>query len=829
MKVVKLYITAVILALMVSTGAQAARPLDVAYSGAILEARAENIMGEMNFLVEETQGYVNFLAYLYGTGNTAISRPALDMKTFSLSWLQDVPAVSELNPNIQGSERIGEYPGKAAVVTGSRHFIDRMGLYRGQEINLSKYVVLDDFTGRLDLCVGIAIPEALKNYFPAPYLVRTQDGTLYATRMIVVPTGYSDIDLSSFLSTSGGNFSGIMDGSASRITADFLKYGDEQRDKVNTSTMYELLIGLFDKGQLYYADLPPAIWTLHETLVNRYADDILKKTGTVVLKRSLAEDPDLQSFLSYVQTLYFTSQEVDGKLDSLSSVVVNNQQFRDMLKTGINTAVRNGITLRDIKLDDIEWTRRDASLPIKISASGALTFDSVDLRGVEMGWSKLREIKYKNGYLASKTIHLPRVTSTSYHLESEGFDSLLKGKNIYSSANRINFTGTTKSISMSDVYFSSLSESPITFKTSTGQGPGLYHNFFRMNGAVTFEKTPVYDKGTINSYDRGIQINSLIKSGGNNIASINSDGDLVVSNITIPDAYYHRNGNFGSVRFNGRAIIRDKVESVDVSDVNGHIPIYALGFQKGSLSEAEINDIAVYIKNNLYGQANYIVMDYIFSVLYDKFIFKSSIYGKYQNTKTPYHYSYDIEDLISYFSNSPKGNEYDIKLKYYNPEFYTEQISAFVGSVTYEISGEKYNILNYDQIFTSIMYDNHGADEYTSFLKLPKFLNMYSLKENNAFYPFTIRNGNDISVFTELKDYNGWDGQNFFSNYTPNWINASGNYIFPSSSQVDFLSDVEFNNLEMEEPLVFQFSDTKFIVIPSFKLYITPRTVFLAR
>jgi hypothetical protein len=223
-------------------------------------------------------------------------------------------------------------------------------------------------------------------------------------------------------------------------------------------------------------------------------------------------------------------------------------------------------------------------------------------------------------------------------------------------------------------------------------------------------------------------------------------------------------------------------------------------------------------------------MDYIFSVLYDKFIFKSSIYGKYQNTKTPYHYSYDIEDLISYFSNSPKGNEYDIKLKYYNPEFYTEQISAFVGSITYEISGKKYNVLNYDELFTSIMYNNNnnGEDEYTLFLKNAELLNMYSLKENNVFHPFTIRNGNDISIFTELKDYKGWDERNFFQ-YTPDWPNASGNYRFPSSSQVEFLSDVEFNNLEMEEPLVFQFSDTKFIVIPSFKLYITPRTVFLAR
>lgn len=816
MKVVKLYITAVILALMVSTGAQAARPLDVAYSGAILEARAESIMGEMNFLVEETQGYVNFLTYLYGTGNTAISRPALDMKTFRLSWLQGVPAVSELNPNIQGSERIGEYPGKAAVVTGSRHFIDRMGLYRGQEINLSKYVVLDDFTGRLDLCVGIAIPEALKNYFPAPYLVRTQDGTLYATRMVVVPTGYSDIDLSSFLSTDGGNFSGIMDGSASRITADFLKYGDEQRDKVNTSTMYELLIGLFDKGFLNFADLPPAIWTLHETLVNRYADDILKKTGTVVLKRSLAEDPDLQSFLSYVQTLYFTSQEVDGKLDSLSSVVVNNQQFRDMLKTGINTAVRNGITLRNARLDDIEWTRTDMPLYMNITVpNNGLVFDEVNLGTVDWGWDRLKGVEYKSSGHPSYSAHIGStyyrgVVLTSNFPDIDKRKLHLQGENIsVQSPSYINISaGAYGSINLPDVRISSNTASPLDF-----QGEIIY------NGNVTFMEPPVYDYAP--HYLNGINIQ--VNSGIDSIASVNGN-DVTVSEIsvTIPSHLYaYYTGGGGMVTLNGRAIVKDKIESVNVSEIQDYIPIFAFGIEKGSITEEEKNQMAEYIFNNLYNQSISTVSNYIYDNIFDKMVFKASSYCLIRTSGSYKYYGINTSDLVEYFNDSSLFDIYDFHIKKYNPDFNVNDISSLSGSICYEISGIKYDTKQ-DFLFLTIDDATTGNSKNE---KLFGYYHGYGGTINMQFMHttdkrFMLRKGNEIVNI----------GAEVFRDYMNNPLNQGAyNFNQASNNKIGIVSNHDFENIELDEPLLFQFSDKNFIIIPSFKLYIAPKTVFLAR
>lgn len=826
------------------------------YNEGILTSRAEIITGEFDHLANETQGYVNFLTFLNGAKNTTVKRPPLDMRVFKLSWLQDTPGESELDMNVAwetGAERIGEFPGKATLMTGSRHFIDRMGLYRGHEVDLLKYEILPEHTGRIDLCVGISIPEALVSYFPASYIPRLSDGKLYITRSIIVPTGYGDIDLSGFLSQEGGEVSGILGGQNARITADFLRYGNEERKKVNTSTAYDLLVGLFDKGALNLSDLPPLIKSLHGTLIERYLDDINKRTGTVLFKTYMEKDPELREFVNYVRGLYFTSQELEGKLESMSSIVIGGATLKEILTSGAERAINNYAKPGDFRWDDIVFTGDSLYMLDGVTIRvPSIAFDSVDISEMGLSWQNLLLLSYGDvwglpDFTRGATLTIGRNPSLLFDFltfKAERFKKIsFQGRNIeftsFASPNH-GYTGDivfyADYLRAGNAHFAAPGGSPLTF-----EGGVIY-----LNGELTFIKPPVYNSSN-NTYNNisTINISSALRTlEGDNIVAFSDNGSLILPELSINGVKYKIEAQASGLRLNGKTIIRDQVDSVDVSEVGELIPVFIQGVSKGSLSEAKKREISAGVRDlrEQYSYENWdYLYDYLKSALGSLYVFKSGAIGEINNDDPNNPYLYRAEKLVKRLSLLPSDNKYNDILKQFNPDFDTSQISGVVYSLVYEISGKLYNAPNFDILALSLADDFHEryrTDNHPLTAALTENIPLRGHIYDNIFelnpFPFevwgmyTMLNAPPWNyVLTEPINMTSTDRNIYYNEVLP-----KPNILNPGFSP-SILSNAEFKDFELDDFIAFNFGDeyqdANLIEIPSFKLYITPRIVFLAR
>lgn len=782
--------------------------IEMSYTDGIMQARANKITREMNFVMDELQGYINFLTLLHATGDTGIKRPELNMEKLKLSWLQGMPDSSDLEINPSAPEVIGEFPGKARIMTGSSSYIDRMGNYDGLPVNLDKYLKLDEYTGRYDICIGIRIPEALKPYFKAPYIVRTLPEGIFATRIAVVPTGFGLYDFSNFLSKEGGNMYGDWDGSP-LVTADYIHMGtpDGRTRVMPTNNLKDVLINSFESGFLRYTDLPPAIRSVYDNLLTRYQDDIVKNSGAAPYLRALSEDGELVQFVEYVKSLYVTSQEARELLfgDDIS-LSITGMDFRKVFhQIGNETHVEERFTSDNILFDNpASWTDGIEEIKSTSTSPNALLFSSIKIDEIE-NWNeafwfinnKKSFFGFNNSWIIAVSISSVDTTKlTADEMNISGDNEIKIG--IFDEYNRVAGNNEIKG----QVRIGSLnSGEPVTFEVYK------WNDKTTFSSIVNFTTPPVFDVAPVTSGNAFKISTQAITTPDNSISF--TGNTLNVDTIDIEGSPWKS----GGIKLNGKKIMRSRIDSIDVSSLNKLIPLYAFGTPKGTITSEEALEMASDIHSivtSYYSSGGAPegikeeISDYLHSVLNDEFISRKTSYMHYSWGNR---ISVSTKNLLPFFQ--AHYDDYDVFLKNIDTSYSPEKITSLTGRYVFEVNGLFYEdraikIFGTEDPHNSAVFWN---DEILKNVSAPKNSLLPSYLNGNEIQFIDISNSADVKLLSSS-----------LSLTEPN------------------ITESEFNNLQLDDALIFNetiIGDDYGLNTPityallNAKIYFKPETVFI--
>lgn len=797
--------------------------IEMSYTDGIMQARANKITREMNFVMDELQGYINFLTLLHATGDTGIKRPELNMEKLKLSWLQGMPDSSDLEINPSAPEVIGEFPGKARIMTGSSNYIDRMGNYDGLPVNLDKYLKLDEYTGRYDICIGISIPEALKSYFKAPYIVRTLPEGIFATRIAVVPTGFGSYDFSNFLSKEGGDMYGDWYGGP-WVTADYIHMGtpDGRTRVMPTNNLKDVLINSFESGFLRYTDLPPAIRSVYDNLLTRYQDDIVKNSGAAPYLMALSEDGELVQFVEYVKSLYVTSQEAREILfgDDIS-LSIFGMDFRNVFyQYGNASHVEERFTSDNILFDNpASWTD-GIEIQSTSTSPNALLFSSIKIDEIENWSGAFRSISKSN----NKSLF--------------GFDNRWSFGNLWSNAVVISSVDTTKltadvmnisgdneiKIGVSDVFDRVTGNNEIKGQVRIGSlnsGEPVTFEVYEWNDKTTFSNIvnfttpPVFDVAPVTS-GNAFEISTQAITTPDNSVSFTGN-TLNVDTIDIERSFWKS----GGIKFNGKKIMRSRIDSIDVSSLNKLIPLYAFGTPRGTITSEEALEMASdihsivtshYSSGGDFWDIEEKISDYLYSVLNDEFISKKTSYMHWSYAGASYADAMiDVftENLLPFFQ--AHYDDYDVFLKNIDTSYSPEKITSLTGRYVFEVNGLFYEDRAIRIFGTEAPYD-YAVFWYNEILKnvsVPKNSLLPSYLNGNEIQFIDISNGADVKL-----------------------LSLSLTLTEPN------ITESEFNNLQLDDALIFNETITGnddywssnnpiTYALLNAKIYFKPETVFI--
>lgn len=783
--------------------------IEMSYTDGIMQARANKITREMNFVMDELQGYINFLTLLHATGDTSIKRPELNMEKLKLSWLQGMPDSSDLEINPSAPEVIGEFPGKARIMTGSSSYIDRMGNYDGLPVNLDKYLKLDEYTGRYDICIGIRIPEALKPYFKAPYIVRTLPEGIFATRIAVVPTGFGLYDFSNFLSKEGGNMYGDW-GGGPRVTADYIHMGtpDGRTRVMPTNNLKDVLINSFESGFLRYTDLPPAIRGVYDNLLVRYQDDIVNNSGIAPYLMALSEDGELVQFVEYVKSLYVTSQEARELLfgEDISLSITGMDFRRVFYQYGNETHVEERFTSDNILFDNpASWTN-GIRIQSTSTSPNALLFSSIKIDEIEDWSGAFWFISNKKSFFGFNNSFGPIISS----LSSVDTTKL--------TADVMNISGDNEiKIGIFDVYGRVIGNNEIKGQVRIGSlnsGEPVTFEVYEWNDKTTFSNIvnfttpPVFDVDPVTS-GNAFKISTQAITTPDNSVSF-TDNTLNVDTIYIENFW-----NSGGIKFNGKKIMRSRIDSIDVSSLNKLIPLYAFGTPKGTITSEEALEMAsdihsIVTSHYSSGGGSWDIEEkisnYLHSVLKDEFIHKKTSYMHWIYGGSNFRINAYTENLLSFFQ--AHYDDYDVFLKNIDTSYSPEKIASLTGRYVFEVNGLFYEDRVIRIFGTEVPY-NHETFFYSEILK------NVSVPKNNLLPSYL--NGNEIQ-FIDIS--NRADVKLLSSSLTLTEPN---------------ITESEFNNLQLDDALIFNetITDNDYDSNPityallNAKIYFKPETVFI--
>jgi hypothetical protein len=794
----------------------------------ILRMRAEEIAGEFNHVADNVQSYVNFMAYLDGMDDMSIRRPMLDMRNFNLDWLQNVPSESELDDRITGTEIIGEHPGKALLMTGRRDFSDRIEPFRGQAVDLLQYEVLSQFSDVLSVCVGRRIESGLAKQFGGKYLVRRIGDDYYACRFAVVPTGYGKAEIEGFLTTSGGDVSGILDGSGIRINADFLKLGDEERTKANTSSLYELLIGLFEKNMLDFAELPPEIESLHASLYARYGKEIVDRSGSAALHRALLADSELRAFLDYVRARYVTSQEVNEKLDAISGFTVNGKDIKTIVTNAAKRYIENGdVFEKKYSLGNIIF---DENAPPVVEIDLTWDVDKFVVRDLEIigteasPWtSPFKTLRGKYfGIIPSSGNIDGQIYNNTGDIVFTGLDDVNISSGELSERLTVHRATTFKSqekllLSGDSFSFTSPDDNIMQIRTDNTSKSGIF-----VWSSVTFDVPPTYAYTPVSSSTVNfMHVNEAIKdyTGADLLRYDSENGELEISNFNMTGTVtYAADGSSSyGIKLNGKAVVTRRIESVDISEANKFIPIHVFGIEKNAITEGEKEGFAGHIKANLWNTTPTNISNYLYGAVDTRFIHKASPFVQISGTTTKT-FTLPTSLLCSYFTSEYASGVNDM-LKDIDEDFDVSQIKSFIGRYYYKVDGSLVPFSNQVLFRSNATATFPDSGEYLFF--------------KNALFDgesVKLRNGADEAFINYTKvslDTNPRILQSYKDNFKPGSYKTSDG-LYPKYKYE--IVDVDtFESIEMDESLLYQYGDDRLAMFPSFKLYLQPEIVFLAR
>lgn len=780
--------------------------IEMSYTDGIMQARANKITREMNFVMDELQGYINFLTLLHATGDTGIKRPELNMEKLKLSWLQGMPDSSDLEINPSAPEVIGEFPGKARIMTGSSSYIDRMGDYDGLPVNLDKYLKLDEYTGRYDICIGISIPEALKSYFKAPYIVRTLPEGIFATRIAVVPTGFGSYDFSNFLSKEGGNMYGDWDGYPG-ITADYIHMGtpDGRTRVMPTNNLKDVLINSFESGFLRYTDLPPAIRDVYDNLLTRYQDDIVKNSGAAPYLRALSEDGELVQFVEYVKSLYVTSQEARELLfgDDISLSIVG-MDFRRVFQYDNGTHVEERFTSDNILFDNpASWTD-GIKIRSTSTSPNALLFSSIKIDEIEDWSGAFRFLSNEKSFFGFE--NSSRLTISSVDTTKLTADVMnISGDNEIKIGLFNEYYGITGNYEIKEqVRIGSLnSGEPVTFEVYVWQDKTTFSNI------VNFTTPPVFDVDPVTSGNAFKISTQAITTPDNSISF--TDNTLNVDTIDIKR--YVNVGKGDSIRFNGKKIVRSRIDSIDVSSLNKLIPLYTFGTPKGTITSekalemaSDIHSIVTshYSSGGNFWNAKEKISDYLHSVLKDEFIYKRTSYMRKDSYGDNIRVA--IKDLLPFFQ--AHYDDYDVLLKNIDTSYSPEKITSLTGRYVFEVNG-----LFYEDRAIRI-FEAESRYNFARFF-ISEILKNVSVPKNSLLPSYL--NGNEIQFI----DISNSADVELLSPSIPLLVEPN-------------ITESEFNNLQLDDALIFNetiigsgYNTPITYALLNAKIYFKPETVFI--
>lgn len=320
----------------------------------ILETSANNIKGEMNHVAESIEGWFSFLLWLEESA-VAIGLPSSDMRDFKLSWLEAAAPVSDIVTNTDAEERLGQYPGKAQLLTNSRRFIDRIPDFRGKQIDLDTYEILSDLTSANELALAVRILESQAILFTHPFRVYTDavTGDVYAVRIIYKPVTGQASGPSAYLTTEGGDVEGELLGSDTVSEETIVGTGTGE---VKEACEYPKTVAdLLDVAEELYATLPLFYQNAFDTAYARYGIySSESETGEHMrLRRAydtfLRDDADLFNLDEYVRDLYDAKYLI---IDNLPAVFDAIPDFAyDDTGSPVSFSTRLG-ALRALREDD---------------------------------------------------------------------------------------------------------------------------------------------------------------------------------------------------------------------------------------------------------------------------------------------------------------------------------------------------------------------------------------------------------------------------------------------------------------------------------------------
>jgi hypothetical protein len=728
------------------------------------------------------------------------------MEKLKLSWLQGMPDSSDLEINPSAPEVIGEFPGKARIMTGSSSYIDRMGNYDGLPVNLDKYLKLDEYTGRYDICIGISIPEALKSYFKAPYIVRTLPEGIFATRIAVVPTGFGPYDFSDFLSKKGGDMYGDWYGGP-WVTADYIHMGtpDGRTRVMPTNNLKDVLINSFESGFLRYTDLPPAIRSVYDNLLTRYQDDIVKNSGAAPYLRALSEDGELVQFVEYVKSLYVTSQEARELLFSDDiSLSIGGMDFRKVFyQYGNATHVEERFTSDNILFDNpASWTD-GIEIQSTSTSPNALLFSSIKIDEIEDWSGAFRFISNKKSLFGfgSSDVAISSVDTTKLTADAiniSGDNEIKIG--IFDGYGRVTGNNEIKG----QVRIGSLnSGEPVTFEVYQ------WNDKTTFSSIVNFTTPPVFDVAPVTS-GNAFKISTQAITTPDNSVSF-TENTLNVDTIDIERSL----GKSGGIKFNGKKIIRSRIDSIDVSSLNKLIPLYAFGTPKGTITSEEALEMASdihsivtshYSSGGSSWDIEEKISDYLHSVLNDEFISKKTSYM---------HYSYgsaiDVftENLLPFFQ--AHYDDYDVFLKNIDTSYSPEKITSLTGRYVFEVKGLFYEdrVIRIFGTESPYNYNTFSCGEILKNVSVPKNSLLPSYLNGNEIQLIDISNSADVKL-----------------------LSSSLTLTEPN------ITESEFNNLQLDDALIFSETITgdddnwnsnnpTTCALLNAKIYFKPETVFI--
>lgn len=562
----------------------------------LLSSKAEGIMGEMSHVKTAVQSYMRFVSYLDRTNNTTIRRPAMNMENFKLSWLQEtLPAGDERPETALYPEGLGEVPNKAFLLTRSNRYNERIGQYRGEEIDLTKYIVDPAKQTFAELCLSLPVRESLRKFFKPPFIVRTDGGITTADLHIPMPT--DSMDLSQYLTTEGGTVTASLSGSNLAVDGAYLRLGASMGDKdmLFVRSLEDLFVNIYTDGTVGYFTLPASERLRLQNLVTKYrsAFDNGDAQNASFLYLRLQDDTELKAFYDYVMSRFSDPEEIYDALAAWNAkFTVGGQGIDDLRKTKIQERIAGNmhrLTMENLALTDGTY--------------------NIDLIGSFGGNARLARIEAPNlGELVAAFYNSPPSVPYSFDFSAPniGLSSTVSGSyNFFGEfvPDPSTFLFHIGSSKRTDI---SAAETILSGNAAMSSESTALNNL-SVSGSLTatetssvvFGETPLF-QGAVN-YSQGfraapnfnIEINRLLFSDGSGAAEatenpknleINPTGDVLLT-------------GGGKLYVNGKRVSKYKVSSYRIDrDGTFPIPLVMTGILEGELTidQVKADLLAVY-------------------------------------------------------------------------------------------------------------------------------------------------------------------------------------------------------------------------------------------